>query len=214
MAKNNGIYYLIKEDMTDNTRYYFDFETMEYSQDRVKGVQLSTIDAMTSLFSSPTELDQYLDREGYVDRETPFKYFISYRIRRKDDEKFLTPVWDDTNISAISKITDGKVDYSNYLVYDLLFKLVEELKDVQNGFAMTMINSKNNDTKICDYNKVIVGAIAGLNNKNEIPSGIIMEAFSSYKEFRSLYLGHKSQVNKENSLANQLKKLLEKKSIW
>ncbi len=208
MAKNNGIYYLVKEDILDNTKYYFDFEEMNYSLEKGKGVQLSTIDAMTSLFSNPTELDRYLDREEFVDRENMFKYYISYRIRRKDEEKILTPIWQDQNISALSKITDGKVDYSNYLVYDLLIKLIDTIKETRNGFAMTMVNSKKGDIKICDYNKALIGMLASSRKKDEVSIGTIMDAFSSYKEFRSLYLGYKSYKGKENSLGNQLKKLL------
>lgn len=206
MAKNNGVYYFVKEDLTDNTKYYFDFEAMDYSLEKGKGVQLSTIDAMTSLFESPLELDSYLDRERVIDKETMCNYYISYKNKRKEEDRVLSPIWNDENISAISKITDGRVDYSNWLVYDLLFKMLEAIKDPANGFAMYMIKSKSEPTKVCDHNKSLLGVIASSGNLDTIPRQILMEAFSSYKEFRSFYLGFKNYHRQDKSLSSQLKK--------
>ena len=206
MAKNNGIYYFVKEDLTDNTKYYFDFDIMNYSLERGKGVQLSTIDAMTSLFESPIELDAYLDRERNIDREPMYKYYISYKNKRREADRVLFPIWDDENISAISKITDGKVDYSNLLVYDLFFKMLESIKDSSNGFAMYMIKSKNEALKVCDYNKSLLGVLASSGNLDTIPRQVLMKAFSSYKEFRSFYLSFKNYHSQDKSLSSQLKK--------
>ncbi len=208
MAKNNGTYYLIKEDLLDGSIEYFNFEEMDFSLEKGKGVSLPTIDAMTSLFSNGQELCNYLGKKDTLERDYPFRFYIAYMPLKKENERHLDAVFDDVTLNAISKITDGKIDYSHGNVYDKFIEMITAIKDARTGLAMRLTHSKKDSTRLSDYNKSIVGVLASSSSTHKEPSlPELMETFSTYKEFRALYLAFKENNANTYTLASQVKKL-------
>lgn len=209
MAKNNGIYFLVKKNVWDGSLEYFNFEEMAFADTKGKGVQLSTIDALTTSFFDGNDLCSYLERKDQSGKETWYKYYISYKATRKsDEEKKLNPVWGDRVLNAISKITDGQVDFSHNNVYDTFIEIFSELQDQKSGLARNIINSKKDSTRLSDHNKDVVGVIASSSDTNTKPTELdVMHAFSQYKDFRALYLGFRDYHRQPNTFKELLSKI-------
>ena len=193
MARNNGIFFLVKKDILDPSyEEYFDFETMDFSDKKGKGVQLSTIDALTTLFFDGQDLDNYLDKKTDIEREYGYRYYISYTSRKNDEEKTMEVVWNDPILNAISKITDNKIDLAHDNVYHFYVNALDEIKDPRSGLAMSILHSKKESTRLNDYQRGIVGVLASYTSTKRAPSEYdIARAFENYKDFRALYLGYK-----------------------
>jgi hypothetical protein len=204
MSKNSGIYYLIKENKNTNEIEYFNFESMEFSRIIPKGVALSTLDSLTSMFQDGIEFESFIKRKD-IEEEYPYEYKIEYKDKRRKQDLYLSVIWNDMRISAMSKLADGCVDYSNWSNYELLFNIIDDVKDSSSGLAKRIASSKKDSTKISDQNKKLVVVIAS--SRKEVPIGDILNAFKSYKEFRALYLSYKENDNGLVNLKEMLKRL-------
>ena len=203
MAKNTGSYYLIREDIENEYIEYFDFENMEFLPKITKGVVLSTIDSLTTMFLSESDLSDYIDK---VESIYKYTYKIIHKSFSKKEDKVLNVIWNDKYLSSISKISDSKVDFTSDYNFFILYEIINAVKDKKNGLVKTISSSKKESTKLSDRNKKIILDIA---NTNKEPSPkVLMEIFSDYNEFRALYLNYK--YNKEldkNNFKEKLKRL-------
>jgi hypothetical protein len=204
MSRNTGIYYLIKENKNTGEIEYFNFESMEFSRIIPKGVALSTLDSLTSLFVDGSEFESFVSKKDIND-SNPYEYEIEYKDKRRKQDLYLPVVWNDMRISAMSKLADGYVDYSNWSNYELLFNIVDDIKDNTTGLAKRIASSKKDSTKISDQNKKLVVVIAS--SRKEVPIADILESFKNYKEFRALYLNYKENDNGLVNLKEMLKRL-------
>ena len=204
MARNTGSYHLIREDIENEYIEYFDFENMEFTPKITKGVMLSTIDALTTMFFSDEELSDYIDK---IENEYKYTYKIIHKSFGKKEDKVLNVIWDDKKLSSISKISDFKVDFSSDYNFLILYDIINAIKDKKNGLVKAISSSKKESTKLNDRNKKIILEIANT-NKEPLPKDL-MEIFSDYNEFRALYLNYK--YNKEidkNNFKEKLKRLI------
>ena len=204
MARNTGSYHLIREDIENEYIEYFDFENMEFTPKITKGVMLSTIDALTTMFFSDEELSDYIDK---IENEYKYTYKIIHKSFGKKEDKVLNVIWDDKKLSSISKISDSKVDFSSDYNFLILYDIINAIKDKKNGLVKAISSSKKESTKLNDRNKKIILDIANT-NKEPLPKDL-MEIFSDYNEFRALYLNYK--YNKEidkNNFKEKLKRLI------
>lgn len=204
MARNTGSYHLIREDIENEYIEYFDFENMEFTPKITKGVMLSTIDALTTMFFSDEELSDYIDK---IENEYKYTYKIIHKSFGKKEDKVLNVIWDDKKLSSISKISDFKVDFSSDYNFLILYDIINAIKDKKNGLVKAISSSKKESTKLNDRNKKIILDIANT-NKEPLPKDL-MEIFSDYNEFRALYLNYK--YNKEidkNNFKEKLKRLI------
>ncbi|MBR1386672.1 MAG: hypothetical protein IJ568_07575 [Bacilli bacterium] len=203
MANNKGRYFLKRENIYKEEIEFFNFKTMDFEDKRNEGVMLSTIDSMTTLFSDGDELERYLSKD--TRKEHMYKYIIVYRNNKNEEERELNPVWDDMKLNAISKISDGKINYDNNIMIELAEEIFDEIKKPNSLLARKIVKAKKNDLKLDDYNKKLVGALAS--SKRSPFIGDLTEAFSSYKEFRALYLNYKENQNKKDDWKEILRKL-------
>lgn len=170
-----------------------------------RGTALSTIDSMTSLFEDEKAFENYLKKEEIDEEETEYDYKILYRDKRRKKDIYLPVIWNDMNISSLSRLANGTVDYTSENNFELINKIINEIKNVSNGLAKKIATSKKSATEISDNNKKIVTLIAS--SKKEVPFGTIIDAFRSYKEIRALYLNYKDREYELLDYKEMLKKL-------
>lgn len=209
MSKQDRSYNLIREDVDNEYLEYFDFETMSFINKITKGVELSTIDALTTMFTDDKELNNYIEK---VDSEYNYTYKIIYTTSKKKEEKVLKVIWDDVTLSSISKLADGKVDFVSDYNYYVFLAIIDAIKNNKNGLVKRISSSKKESYRLSDQNRKIIEFIA--NSKEEIPFKALIEVFSDYKEYRALYLNFK-YYNLENNLSlneqiKDVKQLLKK----
>lgn len=205
IKKNNNNYHLIKIDNITKEVEYFDFETMNFSKEPSKAYPLSSIDSLTTMFESGQELDDYLNKNSHFDREYSCSFEIIYKGRKTGEIRSFQPVWNDSNLNSISKVCDGKVDFTNERNYDLLFTIIEMSSRPETGLALRIAKAKGEATRLSDQNKSLITAIASANKP--LFRGEIQTVFSNYKEFRALYLNYKEHNPKDVHLKDYIKKL-------
>lgn len=207
--KNNAVYYLMKIDKKTSKVEYFDFDFMQFIPERKKPVPLSTIDAMTTLFTDGQELDDYLNKNDERDKNYNYDFKIVFKLRKKDaNERIINPVWNDPTLSAISKISDGKVDFTYDKNLSILLTIIEMVKKAETGLARRIVGSKKDETCLNAENKKLIGALA--NSSKMAFTGDLMEIFSSYTEFRALYLNYKEHGKTSMTFIEQLRKIRDK----
>jgi len=198
MARNTGSFYLIREDMENEYIEYFDFENMTFVPKITKGVMLSTIDALTTIFLDDSELSDYIDK---IKTEYKYMYKIIHKSFGKKEDKVLNAVWNDKYLSSISKLADFKVDFTNDYNFLILYDIIKAVKDKKNGLSKAITTSKKESTRLNDKNKKIILEIA--NSSKELLPKDMMEIFSDYNEFRALYLNYKNYSEIENNNFNE-----------
>ena len=200
-----GKYYLIKNRINSDEIEFFDFEKMDFMDGPVKSVDLATIDALTSLFVDGQDLDNYLNKTNNHERDYEFLYKIIYKTKKNEEFRELDAIWNDKNISALSKISDSKVDFKNNISKELIFTVFEEVMNPNSGLARQIIKAKKNDLKLNDYNKKLIGVLA---SSKKVPfMDDFAEAFSSYKEYRTLYLNYKEYHDKKDNWKDILRSM-------
>ena len=179
-------YILKKVDTTTNEVEYFDFEKMLFTEGKPKKVTLAAIDSLTTLFSSGQELVEYTEKR-HLPRD---EYGYIFTIEREDMKRKkiieYPIVWDDSTLSAISKVSDGLVDYTNESNFTLLQNIIREVEDCSNGLAIRIVKCKEPGKKLSIDNKKLIGVLASSSMKPEF--GTILDAFRSHEQFRALYL--------------------------
>lgn len=208
MAKQNGSYNLIREDIDNEYLEYFDFESMSFVNKVTKGVDLSSIDALTTMFTDGNELNNYIEKIDN-DNEYNYTYKIIFTTNKSKEEKVLKVVWNDPTLSSISKLSDNKVDFVSDYNYMTFLAIIEEIKNNKSGLARKIASSKKESYRLSDYNKKIVEVVAS--SKKEVPFKDLLEVFSDYKECRALYLNYKyNNIELNKSFKEQLIKIKQK----
>lgn len=212
-----GRYCLIAEDVFENTREYFDFscDTMDfvqYEDASVPSVSIASIDSLTTLFESFYELDSYLSKNQYQyvspEDRTPVKAYVSYKSNTTKEEAFLDAVWNDNALYEIAKHAKGsRVDFNNSTTMDTFSTIYNELTDCNSSFATELLSSNSNTFSLNNHNKKLVSlAHSGFYNGDNFFCKVL-DSFSSYREFRALYLAYKKhKLYLENSKSSQLLK--------
>ena len=208
MSKQVGKYNLIREDIDNEYLEYFDFESMSFVNKITKGVELSSIDALTTMFFDGNDLNNYIEKIEN-DNEYNYTYKIIYTTNKSKEEKVLKIIWDDSTLNSISKLADGKVDFVSDYNYMTFLAIIDEIKDVKSGLARKIATSKKESYRLSDYNKKIIEVIAS--SKKEIPFKDLLDVFSDYKEYRALYLNFKyNDIEQNKSFKEQLAKIKQK----
>lgn len=181
MSRSSGTYYLIKENVEEDKIEIFNFEIMDFARVEKRGVALSTIDSLTSFFEDGKALERYLKKDEVDDDEVEYEYKILCKNKREKEDIYLPVIWNDTNISSLSKLANGIVDYTSEYNFELMNKIIS------------------------DNNKKIVALIA--HSDKEVPLAAILDAFKSYKEVRALYLNYRDNEMELLQYNQILKKL-------
>ena len=209
MSKQIGSYNLIREDIENEYLEFFDFESMSFVNKVTKGVDLSSIDALTTMFFDGNDLNNYIEKIDNEDNEYNYTYKIIYTTNKSKEEKVLKVIWDDSTLSSISKLADGKVDFVSDYNYMTFLAIIEEIKDTKSGLAKKIASSKKESYRLNDHNKKIIEVLAS--SKKEVPYKDLIEVFSDYKECRALYLNYKyNNIEQNKSFKEQLIKIKKK----
>ena len=195
-------YYFERIGKENHQKEFFNFDTMTYCKKKPEGVSLSTIDAMTTLFTDGKDLDDYIENE--IDEYT---YRISYIYKK--EEHHLIPVWDDMKLNAISKTHNFDVDFGATIPKNILLEIFDELVTSSSGFRSKMLK-REDESHHLDYNsEKTVNLIAANRNRRLIEE--FVKVFSNYHEFRKLYLNYRDYYENNYKLAEELQKVFQKK---
>lgn len=196
MNYEKGRYKLISKNYEDNSEEIFDFsrQRAEFVELREKGVptvSLATIDSLTTVFSNVSELYSYLEKKLCFDREEDRrKCIVRYKSNSTGKDEELTPIFNDEILHEIAVHAKGsKVDFEDETTKEVFSTIMSELATPGSrlGVDLMMIGSK--DTTINNHNKGYVRQFA-FEGKGDDPYtlGKLKESFTSYREFRALYL--------------------------
>lgn len=203
--KKESSAYLIKENTKDGTKEYFDFETMSFKSEKPRRSSVvSTIDALTTLFESPSELEEYLSEPDSIDNENIYRYYIEntnrYYIentnRTKRESKNYQVIWDDITLSGLSKVTDGNVDFTGNVQYNTLLEIMDEIAKEDSGLEFFLERQTSDDLRLNKESKFLI--IAHRADKSIDLVGEFLKNFSNYMQCRALYLGYKKYKESRN----------------
>jgi hypothetical protein len=199
MTTARDYYYLIRINERTDEIDYFDFGLMDFSIKKGNIATLSSIDCLTTMFEDQDDFEEFIYRDLNTDHD--YTYKIQYT-NKKGTVKYIPVVWNDYKLNALSKVANGRVDYSIEENYDSLSEIVERIKDVASGTARKIVTNKKEGFKISDDNKSIVEVIASSNK--DVPFDAILKSFSIYTEARALYLSSTEKKNFENTFKKML----------
>ena len=188
MTNINKNYYLVKKDIITGDKEFFNFETLEFGPNKEKGVALATIDALTTIFEDGQELDLYFDRSKTIERDYEYIYKIEARSNNKSIEKTLNTVWDNEDLNALTKLTEGEVDFTGTQQYVVMKGIFDKLSEG------SLLGTKATRTKKEDYRlsenakKAVIAAYSGTKEAE----CNFFQAFKSYEDARALYLLNKN----------------------
>ena len=203
----NGKYRLIQECKENGERVYFNFDAMQfydYTEKENKQVSLATIDCITTLYLSEQDFINYLRKSGYDVEDATM--FIAYKYK---GERKLSPVFNDSVLNRVSKTTlgkeDGRVDTEEPFVNELLYKMFRRLIVPNNGLFERIdykYRANSNTYGVSDHNLQFLDYLQddvynGEAKDERFHFERFKKHFSSYKEFRALYLNY---VQYEKSL--------------
>lgn len=210
MSKQLGRYNLVREDLDNENIEFFDFEAMRFVKNITKGVDLSSVDALTTMFVDGNDLSDYIDKIN--NEENNYTYKIIYTTSKTQEEKVLKVIWDDKVLNSISKLADDKVDFVSDYNYMTFLCIIEEIKNPKSGLVKRINSSRKESYRLSDNNKKIIDAM--INSKENITLKDLIDVFSDYKEYRALYLNYKyNNIEHNNSFEEQMnsvKRLLKK----
>ncbi len=189
MRKDNT-FYLVKEDNETGDKQYFDFEAMGFSSDRPKPVVISTIDALTTMFDSGEDLLVFAIRDREV--EGSYKFYIESKLKNKDETKLYEAVFNDKALSALSKVSDGNVDFTGSRQFGILMDMMNEIGKQESPLAFQLTDDIHKDNGLNKDSKALVIAHNSDNSVDLITEYV--EQFSSYIQCRTLYLGYKEYI--------------------
>lgn len=193
--KKSQLFYLTRVKRDNLEKEYFHFDEMRFDSEKPKrGVKLSTIDAMTSLFDDENDFILYINRDSLEGNN--YNYQIEYKLKPVSDPKTLDVVWNNPTISALSKISENKVDFTGTKQFDTLNSIMNELKDPESGFIMHIMKPDREDIRISDKARAIVNVLNISKDDNLFHDFI--EQFKDYKDFRSLFLGYEEYKKTNN----------------
>ncbi len=193
-----GIYHLIDEDKDTKEREYLNFGSRKRFLDLKDcdnpNTSLSVIDSLTTLFLDEKDFRSYLkdDMETYRDR----LIYITYK---NNGEKKLACVYNDKVLHDIAEKTlgsqGGSVNLSDNLTKSYLYSMFREIKDPNSTFVDEVLARTKPSYSINDHNKELISEIrsdtAYTQNYENFQLTRFLRNFTSYKEFRALYLNYK-----------------------
>lgn len=202
MNVNKGRYSLVKRSTLDGEKEIFDFSkemldfTEEEYQEGINSVSLATIDSLTTAFDGPIEFIGYLNKERIPQEEFSSTITIDYK-SQTGEEKSLCAVWQDDTLHKIASAANGgKVNLNDPTTNEVFHDMFYRLRNYENGFADSVFNSKSNDTKVNDHNvKLIRASMSGVLDTALYQR--LAESFSNYREFRSLYVAYKRNIEQQ-----------------
>ena len=195
--KKESSAYLIKENTKDGTKEYFDFETMSFKSEKPRRSSVvSTIDALTTLFESPSALEEYLSEPDSIDNENIYRYYIENTNRTKKESKNYQVIWDDITLSGLSKVTDGNVDFTGNVQYNTLLEIMDEIAKEDSGLEFFLERQTSDDLRLNKESKSLI--IAHRADKSIDLVGEFLKNFSNYMQCRALYLGYKKYKESRN----------------
>ena len=195
--KKESSAYLIRENTKDGTKEYFDFETMSFKSEKPRRSSVvSTIDALTTLFESPSELEEYLSEPDSIDNENIYRYYIENTNRTKRESKNYQVIWDDITLSGLSKVTDGNVDFTGNVQYNTLLEIMDEIAKEDSGLEFYLERQTSDDLRLNKESKSLI--IAHRADSSVDLVGEFLKNFSNYMQCRALYLGYKKYKESRN----------------
>lgn len=196
-------YTLKKTNILTGDVEYFDFTIMQFMHDRANLVPLAAIDSLTSIFLSGQELVNYTEKRTICERDYPFKFEIERQDKLGRVRATYPVVFDDEIISALSKSTDGHVDFTNDSNYTTLCQITNSVSNIKNGLSKWITSSLVPGKRLSNQNNRVIQNIA---ERDTQPSfGAIMKAFRPYNEFRALYLRYNDYKDKTPVLTGSTK---------
>lgn len=196
-----GRYSLVSESLEDGSREVFDFSDgikdfvpVEYTG--LSRVALSKIDGFTASFENFQELNDYLLKRRSIRREFPTsRCSIQYKSNSTGEDTELSPVWNDELLQQVACNSNGsKVNFGNETTKNAFNLMYTELMKRDGEFRKSVISSTYKTTSVNNYNKELIEQAAS-NPSDTVTLARIVKSFSSYREYRALYLGYKNYIN-------------------
>lgn len=193
-----GRYRLVAENVGEGTREFFDFSSdtkdfVQYKDALMPTVSLASIDSLTTLFDNFYSLDAYLSKSQHGNKEErPIKTCVTYKSNTTKEDAYLAAVWNDEILYEIASHVEGsRVDFNNDTTKNTFATIYNELIDRNSPFAEKLLSSSSNTFSLNIHNRKLVSlAHSGFYNIDNFYNKIL-DSFSSYREFRALYLAYK-----------------------
>ena len=208
MKKFNGNYSLIMEDYFDSSKEFFDFDYKDFvpfeENDNSFYTTLTKIDSFTTFFSGPYEICSYLNKDICCDKEQFRKNIYVQHISRSTGKVNRLPViWNDETLHEIAiNVNGNSVNYDNLTTKEVFNRMYEELTSRDSSFRAYVLRYVHNNPSINSYNCNLIREMNNINLSNSKIFEKLPEAFSSYREFRSLYLIYNSYLNSKEKKNN------------
>jgi len=203
----NGIYQLIDEDRITKEREYMDFEGRKmFKEEKDCGqtrTSLAEIDSMTTLFNSESDFRSYLKEEGL----NPSSRLI-YIIYRHEGEQRLACIYNDEVLREFAESTigsqRGSIDTSKRNVTLKLYEIYREIVDPNSSFTETVLKRDKPSYMINEHNQELLREFHSCPpdtyDRERFQLNRFFRGFSSYKEFRALYINHREFKKKQTLL--------------
>ena len=200
----NGIYQLIDEDRITKDREYMDFDGRRKFKEEKDCVQtrtsLAEIDSMTTLFHSERDFRNYLKEEG-LDASGRLIYIIY----KHEGEQRLACIYNDEVLREFSECTigaqRGSIDTSKQNVILKLYEMYREITDPKSDFTETVLKRDKPSYMINEHNQELLREFHSCPpdtcDRERFQLHRFFRGFSSYKEFRALYINHREFKKKQ-----------------
>jgi hypothetical protein len=197
-----GIYHLILENIKEGGREYLDFTgrrrflpieyTTRYS------VPLSEIDEFTTQYQNEQSMRKSLD---HSDIDPLYKAYITYNYC---GEKKLSCLYNDSMLQHIASKTIGVkrgcINMADTDTKIVLFNIYKEISDRKSKLTEEILGKTKNSYSINVHNKELIADIHVNQPHTERMLSYqftqFVKAFTSYKEFRALYINYKEYKKK------------------
>lgn len=212
MKKISENYSLIMEDFFDGSKEVFDFGCKDFiplSGDDCFNATLANIDSITTSFTGPYDICSYLSKSAYFNKEEFGKNIYVQHISRSTGKVNRLPaIWNDETLHEIAISVNGNsVNYDNAKTKETFDRMYEELTSGSSSFRDYVLRYVHDNPSINSYNCNLIREISNTNYDNSGIFKMLPESFSSYREFRSLYVIYNSYIStKEKKDDNSLEK--------
>ena len=220
---NKGNYRLVQEDKEFGRKVYYNFVCegrggfYDYDVKDNKQVSLAKIDSLTTQFKSEKDFLDHLKHTGFDSEEATMYITYNYKGENRLDPVFNSPTLQKIARSALGE-KNGKVnpnDRETAFIFQRMFKLckdkhnslLEQLEDNINygsiAFKSEIVDSRNYEDKTYSINFHSYDFIKDMRDKmknyKDEPYYYrkFVLAFTSYKEFRALFLNCVEYANKK-----------------
>lgn len=196
---NSGIYSLVARNIDTNEFVDLPIEDMKTKEIRRK-TNVSSIDKLTTFFSSEQELINRLYDKGYINFKNA-DIFIKYKYDNID--KFLQPIYKNFEyFRGLTEQSESKINIKNdYFIYyqDTVFAELNK-KEVLNY----ILNESNMNSKIKEHIFKAYKQSKSLDEVNYFKKKIV-EDLSSYRVLRDMITNFDEYYNPKNKMERMLK---------